>query len=530
MAFGSGAMTNSIDEIGYSDVIFLIGSNPTEAHPVIGSLMKRAVKNGTKLIVADPRKIELAEIADIWLSHEPGTDVALINGLIHVIIKEGLYDEKFVRERTEGFESLAKAVEDYTPEKVAKVTKVPAEDIIKAARLYASNDRGAIYYCLGITEHTSGTDNVLSLANLGMVTGNLGRKGTGVNPIRGQNNVQGACDMGALPNVYPGYQAVNDPQIKAKFEKAWNVNLSDKIGLTSTQMINSAGDQIKALYIFGENPVVADPNQNHVINALENLDFLVVQDIFLTETAQYADVILPGVSFAEKDGTFTNTDRRIQRVNKAVNPVGDVKQDWQIICDLAKSLGYEMKYDHPSQIMDELASLTPSYGGISYERLEKSSLHWPCPDNNHPGTKTLHVGKFSRGKGKFHPVSYRPPAEVADEEYNYTLMTGRILEHYNSGNMTRRSVIEEHISKSYVQINIEDGKRLGIKDGDKVRVTSRRGQVDAIAEVGDVVQPGHIYMNFHFVESPANRLTNSELDPISNTPELKVSAVKVQKL
>lgn len=530
MAFGSGAMTNSIDEISYSDVIFLIGSNPTEAHPVIGSLIKRAVKNGTKLIVVDPRKIELAEMADMWLRIEPGTDVALINGLIHVIIKEGLYDKKFVKERTEGFESLVEVVKNYTPEKVSKITKVSIEDIVKAARMYASNDRGAIYYCLGITEHTTGTDNVLSLANLGMVTGNLGRKGTGVNPIRGQNNVQGACDMGTLPNVYPGYQSVNDPQIKSKFEKAWGSSLSSEIGLTSTQMMNLAGDQIKALYIFGENPVVADANQNHVIDALKKLDFLVVQDIFLTETAQYADVVLPGVSFAEKDGTFTNTDRRIQMVNKIINPVGDVKQDWQIICDLAKYLGYDMHYDHPSEIMDELASLTPSYGGISYKRLKKGSLHWPCPDKKHPGTKILHVGEFLRGKGKFHPVSYRPPAEMVDTEYNYILMTGRILEHYNSGSMTRRSVIGKHISESYVQINSQDAMCLGIKDGDKVRVTSRRGQVDVIAEVSDIVKPGHIYMNFHFIESPVNRLTNSALDPISNTPEFKVTAVKIQKL
>lgn len=530
MAFGSGAMTNSIDEIGDSDVIFLIGSNPTEAHPVIGSLIKRAVKSGTKLIVADPRKIELAKFADVWLSHEPGTDVALVNGIIHAIIKEGLHDKTFIKERTENFEALSKAVEEYTPEKVSKITKVPAEDIIKAARLYASEDRGAIYYCLGITEHTTGTENVLSLANLGMVTGNIGRKGTGVNPIRGQNNVQGACDMGALPNVYPGYQAVDDLQIKSKFEKAWNTKLSDEIGLTSTQMINSAGDKIKSLYIFGENPVVADPDQDHVIHALENLDFLVVQDIFLTETARYADVVLPGVSFAEKDGTFTNTDRRVQRVNKAVNPVGDVKQDWQIICDLAKYLGYDMEYDHPSQIMDELSSLTPSYGGINYERLDKSSLHWPCPDKNHPGTKTLHVGKFSRGKGKFHPVFYKPPAEKPDKEYDFMLMTGRILQHYNSGNMTRRSTISKQVSKSHMQINSQDAKHLGIKNGDKVRITSRRGHADAIADVNNIVQPKHLYMNFHFIESPANRLTNSELDPISNTPEYKVSAVKVEKL
>lgn len=532
-AFGSGAMTNSIDEIEGSDVIFVIGSNPTENHPVIGSKIKRAIRNGTKLIVADPRDIELSSMADICLHQKPGTDVALINGLIHVMIKEELYDKKFVEERTENFDIMASIIEDYSPERVEQITGVPSEDIIKAARLFATKDKGAIYYAMGITQHSNGTDNVLALANLAMITGNVGKESTGVNPLRGQNNVQGACDMGDLPNVYTGYQPVNNPDARQKFEKAWKVNLPEKPGLTAVEMFNEAGKQIKALYILGENPVISDPDQNHVIEALKSLDFLVVQDIFLTETAQYADVVLPGVSFAEKDGTFTNTERRVQLVRKAVTPRGNARDDWQIICDLARHLGYDdMKYNTPSEIMDEIAKLTPSYGGIHYNRLEKSSLQWPCTDDTHPGTKYLHAGKFARGLGKFHPLTHRPPQEEPDKEYEFLLMTGRMLYHYHSGTMTRRSkALHEHKPDAYVEINLEDAKRLGIKEKDRVKVSSRRGEVETYAIVGERVRPGQLFMPFHYAESPANRLTNAEaLDPVAKIPEYKVSAVKLEKI
>lgn len=531
MAFGSGAMTNSIGEIDGSDVFFIIGSNPNENHPVIGSKIKRAVKQGAKLIVADPREIELSKFADICLHHKPGTDVALINGMMHVIIKEGLQDQAFIDERTEDFEAVKNIVEDYTPEKVSEITGVPAEDIIKAARLFAKEDKGAIYYAMGITQHRTGTDNVLSLANLAMLTGNVGRESTGVNPLRGQNNVQGACDMGGLPNVYTGYQAVTDPANREKMEKAWHVSrLPDKVGLTAMEMFNEAGKEIKAMYVFGENPLLSDPDQAHMEKALESLDFLVVQDIFLTETAQYADVVLPGVSFAEKDGTFTNTERRVQKVRKAIEPLGDSKPDWQIFCDLARHMGYEMNYNSPSEIMDEIAELTPSYGGIHYDRLDGVGLQWPCPDRNHPGTKFLHANGFSRGKGKFHPIAYIPPAEEPDEEYSYVLMTGRMLYHFHTGTMTRNSkALNEHRPDAYVEINVQDAQKLGIKDNDRVKVSSRRGKVETYALVGERVRPGHLFMPFHYAESPANRLTNPVLDPISKIPEYKVCAAKLEK-
>ncbi len=531
-AFGSGAMTNSIDEIEGSDVIFIIGSNPTENHPVIGSMIKRAVRKGTKLIVADPRNIELADMADVCLHQKPGTDVALINGLIHVMIKEGLYDKKFVEERTENFDIMASVIEDYTPEKVEQTTGVPVEDIIKAARLFATEDRGAIYYAMGITQHSNGTDNVLALANLAMVTGNVGRESTGVNPLRGQNNVQGACDMGALPNLYPSYQPVSDINTKDKFEKAWNAKLPDKPGLTAVEMFSQAGKQIKAVYVFGENPAMSDPDQNHIIEALKSLDFLIVQDIFLTETAEYADVVFPGVSFAEKDGTFTNTERRVQKVRKAVMPCGNARDDWKIICDLAKHMGYDMTYSSPSEIMDEIAEVTPSYGGIRYDRLEESGLQWPCPNSDHPGTKFLHENKFARGLGKFHPISHRPPQEEPDAEFDFLLMTGRMLYHYHTGTMTRRSkALNEHRPDAYVEINSIDARRLGIKEKSRVRVISRRGEVDTYAMVGNRVKEGQLFMPFHYAESPANRLTNAEaLDPIAKIPEYNVSAVKLEKI
>ena len=532
-SFGSGAMTNSIEDFDVTDCVFVIGSNTTECHPIIGSAIKRAVlQRNVPMIVADPRSIELTELSVIHMRQMGGTDVALVNAMMRVILTEGLADEQFIADRTEGIDELKKAVEPYTPEMAQKITSVPAEDIVKAARIYAKAKAASIVYSMGITQHTTGTDNVLSLANLAMLTGNVGKPGSGVNPLRGQNNVQGACDMGALPNVYPGYQKVDDPQVQAKFEKAWNAKLSPKAGLTVVEVLNAAaaGD-IKAVYIMGENPMLSDPDQNHVKEALEKLDFLVIQDIFLSETAELADVVLPAAGFAEKDGTFTNTERRVQRLHKGVDAPGQARPDWDIICDVARRMGYEMSYDDASAIQDEMASLTPSYGGITYDRLETGDLQWPCPDSKHPGTPYLHKDRFTRGLGKFHPVEFLEAAELPDDEYPFMLSTGRILEHFHTGTMSRRSdVLDELVPQGVIELHTDDAKRLGIADGATVHVTSRRGEIDVAAHVAERVAPGASFLAFHYSESPANRLTNAALDPVAKIPELKVCAVNIEAI
>ncbi|KPK42156.1 MAG: formate dehydrogenase [Planctomycetes bacterium SM23_25] len=530
-AFGSGAMTNSMDEFERADAIFVIGSNTTECHPIIGASIKRAVLSGkTTLIVADPRTIELTEFAAVHMQHKNGTDVALINAMMHVILAEGLEDKPFIAERTEGFDDLRKAVEPYTPEMAAKITGVPAALISEAARTYATAGAASIVYSMGITQHTTGTDNVLSLANLAMLTGNIGRPGTGVNPLRGQNNVQGACDLGALPDVYPGYQKVADPASREKFEKAWGAPLSPTAGLTVVEMTGAAHDRrLKALYVMGENPMLSDPDTNHVEEALKRLDFLVVQDIFLSETAQLADVVLPAASFAEKDGTFTNTERRVQRVRKALDPPGQARPDWQILCRLARRMGHPMHYDHPGAIQDEIASLTPSYGGITYDRLEGGGLQWPCPDAGHPGTPYLHKGTFARGLGKFHAVEFLPPRELPDDHYPFVLSTGRILQHFHTGTMSRRSdVLDRLVPVGTIEIHPDDAARLGIADSDRVRVASRRGEIELPARVTDRVAPGTTFLAFHYREAPANRLTIAALDPVAKIPELKVCAVRIE--
>ena len=429
---GSGAMTNTIGEVEDAGAIFVIGSNTTENHPIIGYRIRKAVRKGAKLIVADPREIWLAQQADVYLPIRPGTDVALINGMLHVILKEGLTDSEFISSRTEGFEEMKAVVEKYTPEYASEITGVRAEDIVKAAKLYAQADAAAVLYTMGVTQHTSGTDNVLSLANLVMATGNIGKPHSGLNPLRGQNNVQGACDMGALPTVMTGYQPVADENVRSKFEKAWGITLSDKPGLTMTEMFRAAADdRIRALYVMGENPLLSDPDGNHICDCLEKMDFLVVQDIFMTETAELADVVLPAATFAEKDGVFVNTERRVQRVRRALKPRGECKPDWEIIQMLAKKCGFDWHYESAEQVFAEIAQLTPSYGGISYERLEDAGIQWPCPNAEHPGTQYLHAGKFSRGLGKFSPVDYRLSAEQADEEYPFLLTTGRSLYQYH---------------------------------------------------------------------------------------------------
>jgi len=454
-------------------------------------------------------------------------------GMMRVIIDEGLQDQSFIDERCEGFEAFKKSLKNFSPDKVEEITGVPRDRITAAARLYATTKPATILYAMGITQHSHGTDNVIATANLAMLTGNVGKPSTGVNPLRGQNNVQGACDMGALPNVYPGYQSVADTKVKEKFEAAWGVSLSPDPGLTLSEIFEAALEgKVKAVYLMGENPVLSDPDAKHVGEALENLDFLVVQDIFLTETARLADVVLPGVTFAEKDGTFTNTERRVQRIRKAIEPVGNSHPDWWITGEIAKRLGGDgFDFNHPSEIMDEIAKLTPSYGGISYRRLEDGGLQWPCPDQRHPGTPILHTEQFTRGKGRFMPLEYKPSLEKPDSEYPLLLTTGRVLYQFHTGTMTRKvNGLNILRGEELVEMNPADTTALGITDGEAVRVTSRRGQVTAKAKVTEDCPPGVVFMTFHFAESATNLLTNPALDPLAKIPELKVCAVRVEKV
>ena len=514
----------------------LVGSNPEEAHPVIGMQVRQAIARGAKLIVVDPRDTGLAMKADIHLKLKPGTNVAFANGMMHIFIEEGLINQQFIDERTENFEAMKETVKDYTPEKVAQICNIDADDLRAAARLYATADKAPIMYCLGVTEHHTGTEGVMSMSNMAMMVGKLGRPGCGVNPIRGQNNVQGACDMGAQPNAFPGYQKVTDSAVVEKFEKAWNVTLNHEEGTKATDCFPKmiSGD-IKGLFIFGEDPVRTDPNTHHVIKALQSLDFFVIDELFMTETAKYADVILPGRSYAEKEGTFSNTERRVQRVRKAVEIAGDTKLDTEIFTEIMNRMGYPQPHLTAAEIMDEIASVTPSFAGISHARLDSEEvdgkgLQWPCTSKDHPGTPIMHVGKFSRGLGYFRPAVYVPSAELPDEEYPLLMMTGRILYHYNACAMTDKTPgINQLAGGSFIEINTEDAEALGIKDGDKVTVASRRGEIVSEARVSGKTNKGECWMPFHYVEGGANWLTSDALDSISSTPEYKVCAVKVAK-
>ncbi|MCX8052791.1 MAG: molybdopterin-dependent oxidoreductase [Armatimonadetes bacterium] len=480
----------------------------------------------------------MTEYADLWLRQKHGTDVALLNAMAQVILSEGLENREFIEQRTEGFEEFRAAVEPYTPEIAEKITGVPADDITRAARAYAKADGASIVYSMGITQHTTGTDNVFALANLAMITGNIGKPGSGVNPLRGQNNVQGACDVGALPDLLPGYQRVDNAEARARFEAAWSVELSDRPGLTVVEMIDAADEgKLRAMYVMGENPVLSDPDSNHVESALKKLDFLVVQDIFLTETAQLADVVLPGTAWAEKNGTFTNTERRVQQVRKAVDPPGEAWLDSDILLEVANRMGYpgliplssREDKDEITAIQKEMALLIPQYGGV-FVSGESTGKQWPCPSPDHPGTPILHVGKFTRGLGKFHPVEFIPPKELPDEEYPFVLSTGRILEHYHTGTMSRRSeVLDCLVSVGVIEINPSDANRLGVQDGDFVKVSSRRGSIEIGAKVTERVASGTAFLAFHYREAPANRLTIAALDPVAKIPELKVCAVKIEK-
>jgi len=532
-AFGSGAMTNTIGCIEKADVILITGSNTTENHPVLSNFVKRAVTfKKTKLIVVDPRRIKISTFADQWLRPNLGTDVAWINGLMHVIIEEELFDKDFVTNRTEKFDELKDIVKKFTPEFVEEICGIPAQSLIDAARLYAGEKTGSILYCMGITQHTTGTDNVKSLANLAMLCGNLGMEGGGVNPLRGQNNVQGACDMGGLPNVFSGYQAVTDSELRKKMEAAWGVtDLPEKAGLTATKMVPSAFDgNLKAMYIIGENPLVSDPDLNHAEKSLLNLDFLVVQDIFLSETAVIADVVLPSACFAEKDGTFTNTERRVQRVRKAVDPPAEAWEDWKIICEIGTLMGHPMSYANSSAIMEEISRTTPSYAGITFDRIEQEGICWPCPNREHPGTPILHRDQFTRGKGLFHAIDYRPPAEETSKQYPMYLTTGRLLYQYHTGTMSMKTAgLNERAPESFVEISPKDARALEIEDGTMVDIASKRGKIIARVKVSRKAVPGTVFIPFHYARAAANKLTNAALDPVSGIPEYKVCAVSLSK-
>jgi len=531
--FGSGAMTNSIHEIGDASCIISIGSNTTVSHPIVSLEIKRAVDQGAKLIVANPREIDLCRYAHLWLRHNPGSDVALLMGMMRVIVDEKLLDKSFIEERCENYEEFLESLQSFDLDTVERITGVPREKVAEAARIYATQKPSSILYAMGITQHTHGTDNVIATANLAMLTGNIGKLSSGVNPLRGQNNVQGACDMGSLPNVYPGYRSVTDSNFQKNFEEAWNVSLNPKAGLTLGEIFEAAHKgQIKSIYLVGENPVLSDPDIKHIEQALEKLEFLVVQDMFLTETARLADVVLPAASFAEKDGTFTNTERRVQRVREAIKPIGDSKPDWWITCQIAKRMGGNgFDYVDPSEIMREISRLTPSYGGISYPRLEIESPQWPCPTEDHPGTPFLHGNTFARGKGKFIPLQYKPPSEVTDNTYPLILTTERLANHFHTGTMTRKvKGLRKLKDEESVEINPEDATKLDITDGEPVKVISRRGEITAKAKVTNVSPPGVVSMSFHFAESPTNALTNPAVDPVAKIPELKVCAVRVEKV
>lgn len=528
--FGSGAMTNSIPEIEHNDVIFVIGSNTTETHPIIGLRMKKAFRKGAKIIVADPRRINLVRFSSLWMQQKPGTDVALLNAMMHVILKEKLIDKKFIEQHTEGFEAFRKSLSDYTPEKAEKITGVPKKDIIDAARLYGKAKNPAIYYTMGITQHSHGTQNVFAIANLALMTGNLGRESTGVNPLRGQNNVQGATDMGCIPNLYPGYQKVDNEEVHEKFETAWGVKLSSKPGLTATEMTGEAlKGNLKALYIMGENPAVSDPDINHTVKALKKLDLLVVQDIFLTETAQLADVVLPAACYAEKDGTFTNTERRLQRVRKAVTPPGEAREDHTVLLELSRRMGSAVADQSPEDIFREMRSVWPGIAGITYDRIASRGIQWPCPAPDHPGTPYLFKQGFPRGKALFSVVCYEQSKELPDRNYPFVLTTGRQLFHYHTGSMTRRiTELDTVAPHAYIEINPDDAKKLKIENDHMLKVSSRRGEILVQALISERPSRGVVFIPFHYKEAAANILTNPELDPICKIPELKVCAVRIE--
>ena len=540
MAIGSAAMSNTAAEVIDSDVFIVTGSNTAETHPIIALQMKAAIeKYGARLIVVDPRRVEMVNYATLWLPEKPGTDVPVFSAMAHVIIEEKLYNQDFIQQRTEGFEEFAKSVEKFTPEYAEAVSGVDRNLIIQAARMYANADRAAIYWALGIPESSHGTDNAMSLIHLALLTGHIGKRGTGLNPLRGQNNVQGASDSGAMPWHYPGYMDVDNPKNAEKWEKAWNVEpggLNQELGLTTTEILNQVKPGgVRSLYIMGENPMMSEPNLNHTRQQMEALEFLVAQDLFITESGAFADVFLPATSWAEKEGTFTNTDRRVQRVRRAILPRGESRPDWEIICDLAKRIENRMgkgtsaywDYNHPAQILEEMGSVVPAYAGVNYRRIEKVGLQTPVVDDSHPGTPFLFAESFPRGRGKFHPLEYIPVVEMPDDEYPFILSTGRVLEHWHGGSMTRNSKLDDLFPEALVEIHPTDAARIGVNEADVVRVSSRRGEIVLRAKVSYKTTIGVVFIPFHFREAAANLLTIDALDPLAKIPEYKACAVRV---
>jgi len=544
LALGSSAMSNAIAEMPDLECFMVIGSNTAETHPVIATFLKQAVvRQGARLIVVDPRQTEMTHFAELWLREKPGTDTALFSAMAHVIVAEKLYDATFVAARTEGFEEYAVSLAEKTPEWAAVITGVPAEDIRWAARIYAGAQAAAMYWGMGISQSTHGTDNTLTLTNLALLCGHIGRPGTGLNPLRGQNNVQGCSDMGGVPNFYTAYQPVTDPAVRASFEAAWGVPLPAEPGLTATEMVDGVlTGQVRGWYVMGENPLMSEPNQAHARHAVEHLEFFVAQDIFFNETNVYADVILPAASFAEKDGTFTNSDRRVQRVRQALPPPGQARADWEIIADLARrTIGrwqtsnvkrqtsiVNWTYPSPSAIWDEMRELTPDFGGITYARLEREGgVHWPCPSPDHPGTPYLFADDFPRGRGKFWPVEYGTASELPDADYPFLLSTGRVLYHWHGGTMTRVSALDAAWPECTVEMHSRDAARLGLASSDWVDVASRRGTITARLLVTDRSPIGMIFIPFHFAAAAANVLTDNRLDPRAKIPDYKVCAVRV---
>jgi len=528
---GSGAMTNSIADLAGAEFILVIGSNAAESHPVLMGEIYKAIDRGARLVVVDPRRTAVAENAAEHLRILPGTDIPLLNGMMRHLVDAKLIDETFIRERTEEFPAFMEYLKGWTVEEASEETGISADKIRETAERYARAGQAAIVYCMGITQHACGTANVIAICDLAMLCGQVGKEFSGIYPLRGQNNVQGACDMGALPNVYPGYQGVADPLLRAKFAKAWNVpELTDRPGLTVTEQISQAGKGIRALYIMAENPLLSDPDATHVKESLGKLDFLIVQDIFLTETARLAHLVLPGACFAEKTGTFTNTERRFQLLHKAVAPPGEALDDFTILCRMSQAMGVPVPYETPAAAMEEIASLCPSYGGIRHDRLEKQGLQWPCPSPEHPGTRFLHKDKFTRGLGRFIPPDHTPPREMPDPEYPFYLGTGRMFAHYHTGTMTRRSpFLNREKEEAYAEIHPEDAVRLEVRPGDRIRITTRRGSIVTAAVLTTRVVPGSVFAPFHFSEAAANMLTNPALDPVSKIPEFKVCAARVEK-
>ncbi len=530
MAFGHAAMTNAPQEIPEADVIFILGHNTTVNHPVIAGAIKRAVRAGTgKLIVMDPRRTELSILADVHLRPQGGTDVAVLNGLAYVIVEEGLLNEVFIQERTEGFEAFKASLAQYIPERVQELSGVSVDDLRRAARLYATSGSAMMYHGMGMTQHTTGTDNVLAICNLVMLTGHIGRPGTGVNPLRGQNNVQGACDMGVLPNLFPGYRPVTDQTTRAELEKQWGRSLPAQPGLTVVDMVNAAhAGSLKGMYLMGENPMVSDPDLNHVREALSRLEFMVSQEIFLTETAVMADVVLPASSHFEKDGTTTNTERRVQWQAPVLQSPGQARRDWAILCDLSSRLGHPITFSDTAPITRTIAHETPIYRGVLPERLGPDGIQWPCWSADHPGTPYLHRKQFTRGLGKFHPVAFRPAAEMPDTDYPLLLNTGRVLEQWHTRSMTGRIPgLNALAPEALLEIHPKDAEPLAIETGHRVTLSSRRGTVVAQAWVVDRTPPGSVFLSFHYADAAANLLTNAALDPSSRTPEYKVCAVRV---